>query len=224
MKSKVSKVWWSRNSNKSARLTNGTSHWKRHSGSLRNLFKDGRKVIPPPKRYNHDRYRFYFTYFKYEREIRGDDLSLKKEFTHFLGHSHLRSVCQWAEIRSAGSWWRLCNVCDRSISQLFPDFSADVPILGHISSQRLCCQYRTIVIQFSTFRTCCEANRCRSSRAPICSDSPCPPISVVTCSRTSDLIRRITGNSIFFELFIGKPPDDFCRSIPDGRINRDCWK
>ena len=52
------------------------------------------KSCPPLKRYQNDRYRFYFTYFKYEREIRGDDLSLKKEFTHFLGHSHLRSVCQ----------------------------------------------------------------------------------------------------------------------------------
>ena len=29
------------------------------------------KSYPPLKRYLHDRYRFYFTYFKYEREIRG---------------------------------------------------------------------------------------------------------------------------------------------------------
>ena len=29
------------------------------------------KSYPVLKRYCHDRYRFYFTYFKYEREIRG---------------------------------------------------------------------------------------------------------------------------------------------------------
>ena len=31
----------------------------------------GQKSYPPLKRYNHDKYRFYFIYFKYKREIRG---------------------------------------------------------------------------------------------------------------------------------------------------------
>ncbi|MFR2509407.1 transposase [Odoribacter laneus] len=33
--------------------------------------KKWQKSYPPLKRYMHERYRFYFTYFKYEREIRG---------------------------------------------------------------------------------------------------------------------------------------------------------
>lgn len=54
------------------------------------------------KRYRHDRYRFYFTYFKYEREIRGDDLhhqldrkaeqGLQEGHQHEGGHAPPRAV------------------------------------------------------------------------------------------------------------------------------------
>ncbi len=46
-----------------------------HNEGYNTTFKDfiqrWQKSYPPLKRYQHERYRFYFTYFKYEREIRG---------------------------------------------------------------------------------------------------------------------------------------------------------
>ncbi|MDE5588483.1 MAG: IS256 family transposase [Acetatifactor sp.] len=39
--------------------------------AFRGFIDRWQKSYPPLKRYRHDRYRFYFTYFKYEREIRG---------------------------------------------------------------------------------------------------------------------------------------------------------
>ncbi len=40
-------------------------------GVFKEFIQMWQKSYPPLKRYQHDRYRFYFTYFKYEREIRG---------------------------------------------------------------------------------------------------------------------------------------------------------
>ena len=40
-------------------------------GVFKEFIQRWQKSYPPLKRYQHDRYRFYFTYFKYEREIRG---------------------------------------------------------------------------------------------------------------------------------------------------------
>lgn len=51
--------------------TSGRSPRKRLSEKFKEFIARWQKSYPVLKRYCHDRYRFYFTYFKYEREIRG---------------------------------------------------------------------------------------------------------------------------------------------------------